>query len=441
MKERRDLEIALRRAVTLEKFELHYQPQFDLARGLITSFEALVRWPTEDGKLMPPNEFIPLAEETGLIVPLGEWVLHEACREAAGWNHPVSVSVNVSGVQFGADLLNTVREALAAAGLPAERLVIEITESVLINAADAAETIVALRELGVRIAMDDFGTGTSSLSYLREHPFDIVKVDQSFVRGEGDGARRSAIVRAVTQLAESVGMTVTAEGVETVEQLDSIRADGCGSIQGYLVGRPVPAQALNGMLASASEAFAGEPRGAEKVSRTAKDAMTPAVNRVGEAAPAPYAANDVDEPVVDTGPVHRLVYRSVAVLSGDANRDRHEVRRILATAQRHNTRNGVTGALLFNGQHFAQVLEGPQTAVEETFERIQQDPRHGDVVLLSFAPAEHRLFSSWKMAHVGPATARFAELSGLTGIERNALRGDQIADRLHDILVRSAMVA
>ena len=431
MVERRDREIALRRAITLEQMELHYQPQFDLEQGVVTGFEALVRWRKQDGTLVPPNEFIPLAEETGLIVPLGEWVLREACAEAVTWNPPVQVSVNVSGVQFGSDLLGTVREALATSGLPADRLVVEITESVLIDATGATAALHDLRAMGVRIAMDDFGTGTSSLSYLRSHPFDIVKVDQSFVRGAGDDGRKSAIIRAVTQLAESVGMTVTAEGVETVGQLDNVRADGCSSVQGFLVGRPIPSGDMAEFFAQAADAF---------------DLSGAVPMNVNSPRPAPGGA-DIDggitnvAPLQDNGPVHRLVYQSVSVGYGSAEEERSEIRRILATAQRRNSECGITGALMFNGRHFAQVLEGRREDVEETFERIQLDPRHQEVVLLSFGEVEGRLFPEWKMAHIGPATARIAELSGLTGFDRAALRGDDVASRLHDILARSSMVA
>ena len=435
MMERREREIALRRAITLERMELHYQPQFDLSEGLVTGFEALVRWRREDGTLVPPNDFIPLAEETGLIVPLGEWVLREACREAATWSSSVLVSVNVSAVQFEADLCSMVQEALMASGLAAERLVIEITESVLADSTNVVTSLHALREMGVRIAMDDFGTGNSSLAYLRSHPFDIVKVDQSFVRGAGDDERKSAIIRSVTQLAETIGMTVTAEGVETVGQLENVRADGCGSVQGFLVGRPIPSTDLSGFFEHAAEAFASSGATPSNTNRRVATEASDGEDGATVTTLAPPA------PARDDEPIHRLVYQSVGKTYDSATDERQEIRRILETAQRRNGENGVTGALMFNGTHFAQVLEGRREVLEETFERIQMDPRHQDVVLLSFAEAETRLFPEWKMAHIGPATARIAELSGLTGFDRAALRGDDVASRLHDILARSSMVA
>jgi EAL domain-containing protein (putative c-di-GMP-specific phosphodiesterase class I) len=222
----------------------------DLRRNEVSGFEALLRWNSPERGLVPPNEFIPLAEEIGLIVPLGEWVIETACREAAAWPSELSVAVNVSAVQFRSrNLVNAVAKGLKNAGLPPSRLEIEITESVMIDDAGKALAVLRqLKDLGVRIAMDDFGTGYSSLSYLRSFPFDKIKIDQSFVRELGRKSDSTAIVRAVTGLCGSLGVTATAEGVETEEQLAMLRAEQCSEVQGYLVSRPRPAREIVTML-------------------------------------------------------------------------------------------------------------------------------------------------------------------------------------------------
>ena len=241
----------LRRALMLEQFELHYQPQTSLGAARLVGFEALVRWRHPERGLMPPDQFIPLAEEMGLIVPLGEWVLRAACREAASWPAPLSVAVNVSAKQLESRhrLPHAVRAALSHAGLPAARLEIEITESALMHC--DGETLGALRELrslGVRVSMDDFGTGYSSLSQLRSFPFDKLKIDRSFIRDLSDSPEAVAVVRAIAALGTSLGMTTTAEGVETEQQEAIIRADGCTDMQGYLVSRPVPSTDLPSLI-------------------------------------------------------------------------------------------------------------------------------------------------------------------------------------------------
>ena len=238
--EKQALELDLRRALTRGEFQLHYQPQMDLASGAISGFEALVRWRHPKHGMISPGSFIPLAEETKQIVPLGEWVLREACREAACQPAPMRVAVNVSAVQFRQSrLVQTVMSALAASGLPASRLELEVTETVLIHDAEALQTLHQLRALGVRIALDDFGTGYSSLSYLRRFPFDKIKIDRSFIR-EIDNEDTAAIVRAMVGLGQRLGMMITAEGVETPEQMDRVRAEGCTEVQGYLISPPAP---------------------------------------------------------------------------------------------------------------------------------------------------------------------------------------------------------
>jgi diguanylate cyclase (GGDEF)-like protein/PAS domain S-box-containing protein len=240
--ERQALELDLRQALARGEFTLDYQPLLDLASGRISGCEALVRWHHRTRGMIPPGAFIPLAEETKLIVPLGEWVLREACREAATWDRPMRVSVNVSAIQFRqAGLVQSVAGALSASGLPAERLELEITETVLINEGEALRTLHQLRALGVRIALDDFGTGYSSLSYLRRFPFDKIKIDRSFVK-EIDNPDTAAIVRAMVGLGSRLGIAITAEGIETQAQLDQVRAEGCTEAQGYLISRPGPAR-------------------------------------------------------------------------------------------------------------------------------------------------------------------------------------------------------
>jgi EAL domain-containing protein (putative c-di-GMP-specific phosphodiesterase class I) len=240
MQARRNLEIDLRRALALREFALVYQPQYNLQSRQITGFEALLRWNSPSRGTVSPAEFIPLAEETSLIVPIGEWVMRTACREAATWREPLGIAVNVSAIQFEAGLAATVISALAESGLDPKRLELEITESVLIgDHKSALHVLQSIRELGVRVSMDDFGTGYSSLSYLRSFPFDKIKIDQSFVRSSDDGPSGAAIVRAIAALGKSLGMTTTAEGVETEEQLARVLADGCTDAQGYLISRPM----------------------------------------------------------------------------------------------------------------------------------------------------------------------------------------------------------
>ncbi len=240
---RRAMEIDLRRALVMREFELHYQPQIDLERNTVEGFEALVRWRHPERGLVPPADFISLAEEIGLIVPIGDWVLGEACMQAAGWEDDVCVAVNVSPMQFEdpGRLVDMVTRALAKSGLPGPRLEIEITESVLLrNEAAVLAALHRIRGLGVRVAMDDFGTGYSSLSQLHSFPFDKIKIDRSFVRDGGDAHGQDAIIRAIAALGVSLGMTTIAEGVETSDQLARIRAEGCTSVQGYLFSKPVP---------------------------------------------------------------------------------------------------------------------------------------------------------------------------------------------------------
>ena len=256
--QRRQLETDLRLAIDHGQFELYYQPLFDLDSSQVASFEALIRWNHPTRGLISPIDFIPVAEETGLIVPIGAWVVREACREAAQWPDHVRIAVNVSSVQFHRPgLSEVIFQALAASGLPPARLEIEITESIFLEGGEATLALLhSLRALGVRIALDDFGTGYSSLSYLQSFPFDKLKIDQSFIRDLLTRPGASAVVRAITDLASALGMETTAEGVEDTAQLDQLREQGCSTVQGYLFARPMRADSVTQLLATAQRAVA-----------------------------------------------------------------------------------------------------------------------------------------------------------------------------------------
>lgn len=247
---RRVLELDLRAALQRDEFEVYYQPIRDVAMDRVVAFEALVRWNHSLRGMIGPVNFIPLAEETGLIIPLGDWVLRQACLDAAGWSEDVTVAVNLSPVQFkNPNLVLSVKAALQGSGLPASRLELEITESVLLQNSEATLAVLhELRGFGIRISLDDFGTGYSSLSYLRSFPFDKIKIDRSFVSELATREDSMAIVRAVTGLGKSLGIVTTAEGVETDAQFDLLRREGCTQAQGYLFSPPRPASEVERML-------------------------------------------------------------------------------------------------------------------------------------------------------------------------------------------------
>ncbi len=248
---RRQMELDLRLAIRDGGFELYFQPLYSMHEERLMAFEALIRWPHAELGMISPMDFIPLAEETGLIVPIGEWVIREACRQAATWDGDLSVAVNISPKQFlTPNLPNIVLSALASSGLPANRLELEITESIfIVNVEKTLETLHGLRALGVRIALDDFGTGYSSLSYLRSFPFDKLKIDQSFVRDLTQGGNANAVIRAITTLADALGMETLAEGVEDEAQAEILRQEGCHQIQGFLLSRPIDADAVHVFIA------------------------------------------------------------------------------------------------------------------------------------------------------------------------------------------------
>jgi diguanylate cyclase (GGDEF)-like protein/PAS domain S-box-containing protein len=247
---RRLLEIDLREALDKSRLDVFFQPLIEVATGRVSGCEALVRWKHPTRGYVPPAEFIPLAEETGLIIRLGEFVLRAACREAAGWARDICVAVNLSAIQFHTgDLVELVKDVLAETGLAPNRLELEVTESILIEDRETVSaTLSALRDIGVRIALDDFGTGYSSLAYLSSFPFDKIKIDRSFVRDVATRDDAGAIVRAIMSLAGSLGMRTTAEGVEYVAELEWLREHGCDEAQGFLFSAPAPARDLRYLI-------------------------------------------------------------------------------------------------------------------------------------------------------------------------------------------------
>ncbi len=246
MDERIRLENQLRGAISRGEFIVHYQPEFDLASGQLVRFEALARWARPGEGMISPAKFIPIAEETGLIIPLGEWIMEKACLEAVQWQqlseHPVQVAVNVSAIEFSQeDFTERVTRIVQQTGLNPELLQIELTESVAMAGVEAAAVkMTALRDMGISIALDDFGTGYSAISYLRRLPCDCLKIDRSFVAGSVEKEESAKILQSLVGLAHNLNMTAIAEGIETAEQLGLLQQIGCDEAQGYLLGRPAP---------------------------------------------------------------------------------------------------------------------------------------------------------------------------------------------------------
>jgi EAL domain-containing protein (putative c-di-GMP-specific phosphodiesterase class I) len=254
------LETSLRRALERMEFVAYYQPRVDMSTGLVIGAEALVRWRHPDLGLVPPAEFIPLAEDTGLIVPLGEWVLRTACAQSKSWQEsgfaPLSVAVNLSARQFQQqNLSDVVARILRETGLDSNYLELELTESSIMKDAESSvRTLGELKEMGVKIAIDDFGTGYSSLGYLKRLPIDMLKIDQSFVRDVTTDPDDAALVMAIIALAHNLRLRVTAEGVETEEQRAFLHLLRCDEWQGYLCSRPLPAEAFEELLSSRGSA-------------------------------------------------------------------------------------------------------------------------------------------------------------------------------------------
>jgi EAL domain-containing protein (putative c-di-GMP-specific phosphodiesterase class I) len=252
--ERLMLETALRHALQRNEFALHYQPKVDMASGQITGVEALLRWTHPDLGVLPPGQFIPLAEEIGLIVPIGRWVLKEACVQNMAWQRrglrPVSMAVNLSPRQFADDnLLQDIDEALAASGMSPVLLQLEVTESMMMrNVPRAIKVLDAIQSRGIRLAIDDFGTGYSSMSLMKQLPIDTIKIDRSFIRDLPDDSEDRAIAQAIISMGKALGMTVVAEGVETPEQEAFLRSHGCDEMQGFLFSKPLADEQLADLL-------------------------------------------------------------------------------------------------------------------------------------------------------------------------------------------------
>ncbi|MGE3148782.1 MAG: putative bifunctional diguanylate cyclase/phosphodiesterase, partial [Pseudorhodoplanes sp.] len=256
LNERRQIELGLREAIERKELELHYQPIVNLRSNTVAGFEALARWRHRAHGMIPPSTFIPVAEDTGLILPVGEWALLEACRQAILWPDHMKVAVNLSPVQFSSpNLVELVGRILEETGLAPERLELEITERIFMENSDQTLTVLRrLKALGVRIAMDDFGTGYSSLSYLRSFPFDKIKIDRTFVSDLAEGTEHVVIVQAVVSIARALGMMTTAEGIETADQHQFLKALGCDEGQGFLFSKPVTCEKIAGLLVDWAQA-------------------------------------------------------------------------------------------------------------------------------------------------------------------------------------------
>ena len=251
---RAELAIDMKRALAGEEFELYYQAQNDVLTGEIVGFEALLRWNHPEKGRIQPGDFIPIAEETGLIGDIGDWVLRTACATAATWTRPFRVAVNVAAMQLNHELPKRVAETLRETGLDPARLEIELTESgIIADRQHALQVVLALKAIGVTVAMDDFGTGYSSLSTLQAFPFDKIKVDKSFIQSVGTSAHAAAIIKSTLLLGRSLNIPVLAEGVETQRHLEFLREEGCDSVQGFLFGKPMPRDEVNRMIRAGHE--------------------------------------------------------------------------------------------------------------------------------------------------------------------------------------------
>lgn len=424
IKRRRELENDLRRAVALQEFELYFQPKIDLSSSNINGFEALIRWNHPTRGLVPPFEFIPAAESLGLIIPIGEWVIQEACRCAANWPEGTSVAINLSPIQFAQDnLCDIVQQALDTSGISASQVELEITESVLLGdgsaptEVDIVDVLTRLKKTGIHISIDDFGTGYSSLSYLAKFPFDTLKIDQSFVRDEENEESNALIRAAIVALGKKFGMSIVAEGIETEHQLQVLADEHCDVGQGYLFSKPVPFSETFGLL----NQFNGL-----HLSAFASDNAP-----VGEPEVTATPGSELETPNEEE--LLRLVYLSTNLIEHDTEALEREISQIMSSCINNNAQAGVSGALMFNHSVFAQVMEGPPRKVEQTFERIQRDNRHANVVVLDCRRTVKRSFPNWAMAFISESDENetaFREIATLTDFNDKPLQGDKILQAL-----------
>lgn len=391
-RDERKLEFDLRKAILLNEFELHYQMQLDYTNRKISGFEALIRWKHPERGMIFPDVFIPLAEKSGLIVAMGEWVIKTACQQAMLWPQDIRVAVNVSPVQLQSDnLINVVKSSLRESGLAPERLEIEITESTAIqDETSSRQVLLALKSEGVTIALDDFGTGYASLSYLRSFPFDKLKIDQSFVRSEENRVENDLVLQSMFTLGKCFGMTTLAEGIETEEHQEKILGLGCDKAQGYLYSRPIPFENTFSLL--------------EQFNNIAIETYeTPQTQE---------SATGIEKST--EGALFQIAYISDNATSTAPEQLSLMMDSIQRSSKRNNTLDNISGALMFNQRCFAQILEGESDVIENAFERIQSDPRHQNVQVLDFGPIEQRSFPEWAMAFVGETnqnTEQFDQLS------------------------------
>ena len=402
-REERKLEFDLRKAILLNEFELHYQMQLDYTNRKISGFEALIRWRHPERGMIFPDVFIPLAEKSGLIVAMGEWVIKTACHQAHRWPEDIRVAVNVSPVQLQSEnLINVVQTSLKNSGLSPNRLEIEITESTAIqDETSSRNCLLALKDLGVSIALDDFGTGYASLSYLRSFPFDKLKIDQSFVRSEENRVQNDLVLQSMFTLGKCFGMTTLAEGIETEEHQEKILGLGCDKAQGYLYSRPIPFEDTFSLI----EEF----------------------NQVSFAAETTEANIERHETIVKSteGALFQIAYISDNASDSSPEQLSSMMEDIQLASKRNNTADNISGALMFNQQCFAQILEGESEVIETAFERIQNDPRHHNVQVLDFGPIEKRSFPEWAMAFVGETTENTREFDQLSLIQAKSSEDNQ----------------
>ena len=395
-KQERKLEFDLRKAILLDQFELHYQMQLDYTSRRISGFEALIRWNHPEQGMIFPDVFIPLAEKSGLIVAMGEWVIKTACKEATKWPSDIRVAVNVSPVQLQSEnLILVIKKALSETGLSAQRLEIEITESAAIqDEQESRQRLLALKEIGLSIALDDFGTGYASLSYLRSFPFDKLKIDQSFVRCEENLVENDLVLQSMFALGKCFGMTTLAEGIETEAHQEKLLNLGCKNAQGYLYSRPVPFPKTFELLESFNHLASSQTSTTEPSNIISARAETK-----------------------ETG-LFQIAYISDNAATTTAMQLNKIMNSIQKDSKNNNTADNISGALMFNQNCFAQILEGESHAIEKTFERIQNDPRHQNIQVLDYGPIESRSFPEWAMAFIGESdsnTEHFDQLAVVSG--------------------------